>query len=287
MSDHISGRTNIIGVIGDPIEHTRSPAMHNAAFRALGLDCVYVPFHVRDGDAAKALEGMRALNLRGLNVTVPHKQAIAAAVDRLTPAASAVGAVNTVLWDGDALVGDNTDIDGIRRAVGNLLGQDDWPDHAVVFGAGGAARGVVYALTTTPGTKSVTVLNRTVSRAQALADEFDGDVNVVAGPLEKDVVLNALKDAGLAINVSNLGRGELADRSPIPDDWSAIHGGLVVVDSNYDPPETKLMRQVRQAGGRAVNGCDMLVYQGAKSFELWTGKTPDIEVMRQASGIAD
>ena len=276
----IDGSTQIVAVIGDPIAHTLSPAMHNAAFRALGLNWVYVACHVRPDDVGAAVEAVRALGWRGMNVTVPHKQAVMPFLDTLTPGAKAVGAVNTIINREGELVGDNTDIVGILRAV--TEGMAGWPEHVVVLGAGGAARGVVYALTTVASVARVTILNRSVERAQALADEFSGATLVSGEPLEAEHARRALSDAGLVINVTSLGRGPLADQTPLPDEWECLHSNLMCVDSNYSPPRTKLMRQVEAAGGRASNGTDMLLFQGARSFELWTGCSAPVEQMRAA-----
>jgi len=278
----IDGHTEIVAVIGDPIEHTLSPAMHNAAFDALGMNWVYIACHVKPAGVRDAVEAVRALNWRGMNVTVPHKQAVMEGLDELSDAAKAVGAVNTIIHRDGKLSGDNTDVYGILRAIHDGAGVEDPPEHVVVLGAGGAARGIIYALTTLEAVRKVTILNRTVERAERLATEFGGDTEIVAAPLDVDSARRALRDAGLVINVTNLGRGEYANLSPIGDDWNCLHDSLVCIDSNYSPPRTMLMKQIERVGGRAYNGLDMLVYQGARSFELWTGITPPIDVMRNA-----
>jgi len=282
----IDGETQIVAVIGDPISHTLSPAMHNAAFEAVGLNWVYIACHVLPEHVGGAVAAVRALGWRGMNVTVPHKQAVMPFLDELSPAARAVGAVNTIIHDQGWLVGDNTDVVGIIRAVSDGAGVREWPEHVVILGAGGAARGVVYALTTVEAVRRVTILNRTPERAESLAKEFGGGKTRIEGlPLAAEHARRALGDAGLLVNVTSLGRGELAERSPIADEWKCLAPGLLCVDSNYSPPETRLMRQVRAAGGRAFNGLDMLVYQGARSFELWTGLPAPVEVMRRATGL--
>jgi len=280
----IGGKTQIVAVIGDPIEHTLSPAMHNAAFAALGLDWVYVACHVLPERVGASVEAVRALGWRGMNVTVPHKQAVMPFLDELSAAARAVGAANTIIHCDGRLIGDNTDVTGIIRAVTEGAGVTEWPERVVVLGAGGAARGVVYALTTVPRVTRVTILNRTAERAVALAREFGtaGGPAIEGLPLDADHARAAIREAGLLINVTSLGRGALAGQSPLANDWGCLHADLACVDSNYSPPETVLMRQVRAAGGRAFNGIDMLVYQGAQSFELWTGQEAPADVMRRA-----
>ena len=170
----VSGTTRVVVVIGDPIEHTLSPAMHNAGFDALELDWVYIAAHVAPAGVGAAVEAIRALDLSGMNVTVPHKQAVMPFLDELAPDAEAGGAVNTIVNRDGRLIGDNTDVVGIVRAVEGSLGARPWPEHVVVLGAGGAARGVVHAMTTVDAVERVTILNRTAEKADAMADEFDG-----------------------------------------------------------------------------------------------------------------
>jgi shikimate dehydrogenase len=282
----IDGKTRVVAVIGDPIEHTLSPAMHNAGFEALGLNWVYVAAHVDADDVGGAVGSVRALRLAGMNVTVPHKQAVMPHLDELTPAAEAVGAVNTIINRDGTLTGDNSDVVGIIRAVELGAEMTNWPEHVVLLGAGGAARGVVYALTTIETVRRVTILNRTADKAVALASEFSGDTRVEGAALDREHAEAAMADTSLVINVTSLGRGDLADMTPLPDEWDCLHAGLVCVDSNYAPPVTRLMRQVTDAGGKACNGLDMLLHQGARSFELWTEQTAPLDAMREALSTA-
>jgi shikimate dehydrogenase len=281
----IDGTTRIVAVIGDPIEHTLSPPMHNAAFESLGMNWTYVAFHVKHDDVGATVESIRALNMAGINITVPHKQAVIPFLDQLTSEARAVGAVNTIINRDGHLIGDNTDIHGIREAIRIGAGLDPCPENVVLLGAGGAARGVAYALTTIHSVKHVTILNRTAEKAESLAAEFDGETRITGGPLDGTTARNALADAELVINVTSLGRGTYADQTPIPDEWDCLHPGITCIDSNYSPPVTRLMDQVESAGGKAFNGLDMLVFQGARSFELWTGVVPPTQVMKTAIGI--
>ena len=277
----ISGRTRVVGVIGWPIAHSVSPAMHNAAFRALGLDWCYVPFPVRPERLSQALAGVRGLGLGGINVTVPHKQALLALVDELTPEARAVGAVNTVVVKGETLTGHNTDVGGFLRALGDA-GCDAKGLSALVLGAGGAARAVVYALARVGA--QVTLLNRTASRAHDLAREFaalGAGARLEAGPLDEQALRRAAPRAHLIVNTTPLGMWPEVEASPwlegVPFPADALLFDLV-----YNPRETRLMRQARTEGARAVDGLRMLVHQGAEAFELWTGVHPPIEVMYAA-----
>jgi shikimate dehydrogenase len=280
----IDGKTQIAAVIGDPVQHSLSPAMHNAALETLGLNWAYIACHVLPADVPAAVAAVRALNWRGINVTVPHKQAVIAEVDELSDAARAVGAVNTIINRDGRLIGDNTDVVGIIRAVTDGAGLDPVPERVVVLGAGGAARAIVYAMTTIETVRRVTVLNRTESRAVSLAKEFDGsgDTEVRGLPLNRESAVSALADSGLLINATNAGRGALAGDSAIHGSWGCLHESLVCVDTNYSPPRTLLMDLVEAAGGKAYNGLDMLVYQGARSLELWCGHAPPVGVMRDA-----
>lgn len=279
----IDGTTRVVGVIGDPVSHSLSPAMHNAAFKALGLNWVYVAWHVVPEGVEAAVNAVRGLCLPGMNVTVPHKKAVIKFLDELSPAAKAVGAVNTIVNRGGQLYGDNTDVYGILQAIRVGAKMDSVPPVVVVLGAGGAARGIVYALTTLPEVKSIRILNRTLANAEELAREFGTTSSVTAFGLEPHAARHALDGCGLLINATNLGRGKLANISPLPDAWNCIPPRIVCIDSNYSPATTRLMEQVVAAGGVTFNGLDMLVHQGARAFELWTGMMPPVEVMRAAA----
>jgi len=279
---NISGTTAVLGVIGHPVAHSFSPAMHNAAIAALGVDYVYVAFHVPPERVGEAIRGMRALGIRGLNVTIPHKLAVMEGLDAISEEAGAVGAVNTISLEPDGrLTGHNTDVYGFLTALRASAGLDRLPANAVVLGAGGAARAVVYGLGTTPEVEKITVLNRTLDRAERLADDMSKRTGkrIDAGPHSEQG--RALRDAGLLVNVTSLGMRPNVEGSPV-EDASFLHPGLTVYDTVFNPLETTLMRQARAAGARACGGLDMLVFQGARSFEIWTGLQPSPEVMKGA-----
>lgn len=266
----VTGRTRVAGVIGDPVRHSRSPALHNAAFAAAGLDWVYVAFEVGEGEVPSALAGMRSLGLAGLNVTMPHKQAVADAVDVLTPDAQALDAVNTVVPVEGRLVGHNTDGAGFLDSLVLDAGVEVAGRRCLVLGAGGAARAVVRALAGA-GAAEVVVVNRTPAageRAAALA----GSIGRLGTELD-------VGDADLVVNATPLGMGARAGE--LPCDPGRLRGaGQVVVDLVYDPLETAWLAAARTAGATTVDGLGMLVRQAAHAFTLWTGIEAPVEAMR-------
>jgi shikimate dehydrogenase len=261
-------------VIGKPIDHSLSPAMHNAAFEALGLPWRYLAISVPDGHAAEAIEVMRTVPFAGMSVTMPHKAAVAELVDSCTPIATALGAVNCVWWRGEELVGDNTDGAGFLDALHQDEGYDPRGQRTVVLGAGGAARAVIQALGEA-GAAEVVVVNRTASRADAAARLAPGvgrvgSVDDIAG---SDLVVNATS--------VGMGSGEAAERVPV--DVERLGGGQLVVDLIYEPATTALVRSARERGAVAVNGLGMLIHQAAHAFRRWTGEDPPVEVMSAAA----
>ena len=262
----IGPETALCAVLLHPAGHTRSPAMHNAAFRALGIDAVYLAFDVAPAALPDALAGARAFGVRQLAISVPHKEAVMALVDEVDETARAIGAVNTVTRVGDRLVGSNTDWIGLLRAL-ERAGEPG--ERAVVLGAGGTARAAVHALRTRGA--HVTVLNRTVSRAEALAEALDAQA---AGPLD------ALADTPHDVLIQTTKVGLREDRSPVPA--SALRPGTLVFDAVYDPAETRLLADAARAGARPVGGKWMLVHQAAEQLRLWTGREVDPELLARA-----
>ena len=264
----ITGATRVVGIIGDPVGHSRSPAMHNAAFDALGLDWAYVAFPVARGDGAAAVRAVTTLGLAGLNVTMPHKADAAAACDDLAPEAAALGAVNTVVNVDGTLVGHSTDGDGFLRAL-----DDEEIEVAglrvLVVGAGGAARAITHALGRVGA--HVTVAARRSDAARSAASLApDGDAVGLDGI--------AVEGFDVVVNATPLGM----DGEAPPFDTAKLHTGQFVYDTVY-PVETPLLREARAGGLRAAGGLDMLVHQGALSFSLWTGIEPPLDVMRAAA----
>lgn len=279
----IDGNTQLIGLIGYPVAHSFSPLMHNAAAAALGLNVAYVPLPVRPDEMPDALRGLVALGFRGVNVTVPHKEAVMAHLDAIYPATRATGAVNTIVISDGRLTGFNTDWSGFLSDLEShrlaLYGRD-----CLVLGAGGSARSVVYALLRRGG--RVTVLTRRPEQAQQLAAEigpaFPMAATVAVGRLADAPRVAANLDEPVIINTTPLGMsGGLIDQSPWPD-GAPFPPGTFVYDLVYNPAETRFMAQARAAGRRAVNGLGMLVGQAVEAFEVMTSRRPDPAVMRRA-----
>ena len=263
--------TRVAAVIGSPVSHSRSPAIHNAAFAALGLDWVYVAFEVAPGRGADAVAAVRALALAGLSVTMPHKLDVAAAVDELSPAAAALGAVNTVVPLPDGRVaGHNTDGDGFVDSL-RAGGVDPVGMHVVLLGAGGAARAVAVALAAA-GAREVTVVNRTAERAGEVA-RLAGAVGSVGTPAD-------VARADLVVNATSVGMG---GDTTLAVDPSLLSARQVVADLVYHPLDTPLLVAAREAGATTVEGLGMLVHQAARQLTLWTGCEAPIAVMDAAA----
>lgn len=263
-------------VIGHPVRHSRSPAAHNAAFRATGLDWVYLALDVAPGSVPAAFDGVRALGISGLSVTMPHKEAAVAAVDHLSDDARRLGAVNCVVNDDGTLTGHNTDGAGFLAALRAEVDFSPAAATCVVLGAGGAARAVVLALARA-GAEEVAVLNRTASRAE-LAAALAGTAGIAPDP---DTWTRRITAADLVVNATPIGMGTPDDEN-VPFDPVALRVGQVVADLVYQPSTTALVVAARRQGVTALDGRGMLVHQAALSFELWTGVDAPIEVMTNA-----
>ena len=277
----LTGHTRIVGVIGDPVEHSRSPQMHNAAFAKAGLDYVYVPFHVRPKDLAAAIAGFKAINVVGINVTLPHKQAVISHLTSISREAELIGAVNTLTFTDEGIHGDNTDAPGVLRALeenGNM--SVPVGENVVVLGAGGAARAVVVALALA-GVASITIANRTVERAVALAEKMGQKTGIsMQGLGLADAQLPvAIRESMLLINTATVSM-DATHPLLISADW--LQPNTIVYDIVYTPPVTPLMRAAAARGCETLGGMGMLVHQGAIAFEKWTGIAPCTETMHQA-----
>jgi shikimate dehydrogenase len=257
-----------VGLIGWPVEHSRSPVMHNAAFAALGLDWRYILLPIPLDQLTAVVARIRSGELQGANVTIPHKQAVMAYLDAIDPAAQAVGAVNTIVKQEERLIGFNTDTFGFKRSlIETGCAIKDQP--CAILGAGGSARAVVYVLHEL-GARS-TVYARDVEKARA--------VHADSRPLG---TLSEIDPATkLIVNTTPVGLSPNSEASPWPDDLPLPKNALIF-DLLNNPARTKFMRQAEQAGLRAINGWDMLVYQGAAAFAKWTGIEPPVDVMKRA-----
>ena len=259
------------GVIGSPIRHSRSPAIHNAAFAACGLDWVFVAFEVGEGGGAGAVAAARALGLRGLSVTMPLKAEVAAAVDELTPAAAALDAVNTVIVRGGRTIGDNTDGAGFIDSL--PAGWELAGRRCLVLGAGGAARAIVWALAG-QGAAEIVVVNRDPDRAAA-AVELAGGLGRVGAPADAALV-------DLIVNATSVGMAGTPAADRLPIEPALIRPGQLVVDIVVHPPETPLMAAAIGRGAQAIGGQAMLVHQAARAFSAWTGHPAPVDAMLAA-----
>ena len=281
----ITGYTRIVGVMGAPVEHSRSPQMHNAALAKAGLDYVYVPFHVHPGDIASALEGFKALNVVGINVTLPHKEAVLPYLTSISREAALIGAVNTLSFRDGEIHGDNTDAEGFLRALQETEGGDG--EHrlfreVVVLGAGGAARAVVVALALA-GAKRILIANRTTTKSVALAEEMQQKTNVTMhGMGLTDARMDeAVRNSTLLVNTATASMDAAA---PLLIDNTVLSPHTFVYDIVYTPPVTPLMHAAAERGCKTLGGMGMLIHQGAIAFEKWTGIKPCISVFREAFG---
>lgn len=279
----ITGYTRIVGVMGAPVEHSRSPQMHNAALAKAGLDYVYVPFHVHPGDIASALEGFKALNVVGINVTLPHKEAVLPYLTSISREAALIGAVNTLSFRDGEIHGDNTDAEGFLRALQETEGGDG--EHrlfreVVVLGAGGAARAVVVALALA-GAKRILIANRTTTKAVALAEEMQQKTNVTMhGVGLTDMrVDEAVRNSTLLVNTATASMDAAA---PLLIDNTVLSPHTFVYDIVYTPPVTPLMHAAAERGCKTLGGIGMLIHQGAIAFEKWTGIKPCLATLKDA-----
>lgn len=274
----ISGRTGICGIIGDPIEHTMSPVMHNAAFKNKGVDCVYLAFRVKKEELGQAIDGMRALNIRGLNVTIPHKVAVIQFLDELDTLADKIGAINTIVNSNGVLKGYNTDATGFLQALLER-GIEPKGKRVVILGAGGASRAISFILAERGS--SLVVLNRTWDKARVCADRISEifQSEATALKLNRENLATALSQADILVNTTSVGMNPDINQTPVTS--NLLKPGLIVFDIVYNPIKTRLQREAEVAGATVISGLDMLVWQGALVFEKWTGLKAPVELMRE------
>lgn len=275
----IGGGTRVCAVVGDPIEHSLSPPIHNAAFRSLGMDFVYVAFHVRRSELARAIAGIRALGIVGLNVTIPHKTSVIRFLDTIEKTAREIGAVNTITTSSRGLRGYNTDgqaaLEVLQTLGGSLSGTK-----ATILGAGGAARAITYYLSNTVA--SISILNRTRAKGSGLASEITrwsgnkcrsyqlSNANLRKETSESDILINTLPVQAFPRFAKTLTHERL------------VRPGMIVFDANYHQ-ESSFLADAQSVGAKVSDGLDMLVSQAALSFELWTDRKPPIDVMHAAA----
>lgn len=275
-----SYKAELVGVFGHPVAENPTGVMQEAAFQARGLNWRYLTIEVRPEDLAGAMVGLRAFNMRGINLTIPHKVAVIQYLDRLSPEAELMGAVNTVVREGDQLIGHNTDGKGFLRSVREDAGVDPKGKRIVFLGSGGAARAMTVELALA-GAAHITIVNRTPSRGQELAKLLREKTPVTAQfvhwqgeyvvPPEADILVNATP-VGLFPNVEEMPLVVMA----------SIRPDLLVCDVIPNPPRTAFLRAAKARGARTLDGLGMLVYQGAIAFQMWTGVEAPVNVMRRA-----
>lgn len=263
-SGTLSGSTSVYGILGNPVAQSMSPLMHNAAFRLLGIDAIYLPFEVKDLQGAVA--GMRALGIRGASVTHPFKTSILGLIDEIDVTAEKIGAVNTLVFEGDSIRGTNTDWAGAVRCIERLLPIKD--NRFVVVGAGGAARAAIFGIIREGG--NITLVNRAKRKGAALAEAF-GLPFIPLAEIEKG-------SGDCLINTTPVGMYPNVEEMPVPR--GVLNRYRAVVDVIYNPFKTRLLREAEAAGCMVANGLDMFIFQGAEQFRIWTGKEPPVELMR-------
>ncbi|MGQ0793179.1 MAG: shikimate dehydrogenase [Deltaproteobacteria bacterium] len=276
----VKGTTEVYAIFGHPVSHSFSPAMHNAAIAALGLDAVYVPFDVRPEELESAARAVRAMGIRGVNVTIPHKHRIIPFLDEVSAEVSLTGALNTIKNEGGRLRGFNTDVGGFMRALAEDLNIRPKGLTVTLLGAGGAARAVISGLAAA-SVSEIFILNRTLARASALAAQFAPHFRGVSIKAlwqeDGDSIRECLGKSHLLVNSTSAGmKGAGSLEIPI----ECLPRSAAVYDLVYNPRETALVKAARDLGIRASGGLSMLIYQGAESFEIWTGRSAPVEIMR-------
>lgn len=286
MKNEINGKTKIIGVIGKNIKNSLSPLFHNQIILKYSLNFCYLPFQVAETDLGKAIQGIKALNIRGVNITFPYKEKAIEFLDKVEKSARRIGAVNTIVNNKGFLTGYNTDVIGFKKSLqedGEFVIKEK---KAVILGAGGAARAVVYALLEEK-IEEICIFNRTLEKAKKIKQNlssFFPKSRISVFPLEGEDLKDKIEKAHLLVNATSLGMPPRVDITPLPDE-KLFHPNLLVYDLIYHPARTLFLRQAERAGANIINGLPMLVYQGIESFYLWTGLKPEgeevSEIVRQ------
>ncbi len=281
----ITGHTGLTGLLGSPVSHSLSPMMHNTSFQHLGLDYVYLCFDVGEEGLEEAVKGLKRCGIRGFNLTMPDKNKMAELADELSPAASIIGAVNTVVNDNGRLIGHNTDGVGFMQSVRDA-GLDASGKNVTIMGAGGAST-AICAQAALDGVKELRIFARPTSRFHErtlrLADSINKNTAcraVVMDQADQSALKQSLDDSYLLVNATPVGMAPDTDASIITDP-NLLHEGLAVGDVIYNPRETLLLKQAKAAGCRTFNGMYMLLYQGAEAFRLWTGQDMPVDLVKQ------
>lgn len=293
----VDGKTRILGVIGDPIEHTFSPAMHNAGLNALGLNYIYLPFHVTEDRLGECIQGAKAMGIEGLNVTIPHKTNVIKHLDDIDQVASMIGAVNTIQFIYDEenessnqnnesnvrAKGFNTDGYGCVRAIQEKTSVKD--KKVTITGAGGASRAIAFQIANS-GIDELSILNRNIQKAESLADDLKSNLSSIGidigiNAYEIDNLKRELDDSDIFIDTTPLGMYPNVNDNPIAES-DMLHEDLLVNDIVYTPMETSLIKEAIKANAEVVYGYKMLLYQGIRSFEIWLNQEAPVDVMEKA-----
>lgn len=277
----IKATTKLYGIFGHPVDHSLSPLIHNFAFKELALDCVYLGFDIKTGNISAAVNSIKALNIQGINITIPHKEAVVRELDELAESVILTGAVNTVKNENGRLVGYNTDVSGVMRALKEEFNFDPHYKTALVIGAGGASRAVIAGMCLN-GIRQITIVNRTHSKARELinrfSDQFPNIIFKTASLDDEKELKSLISDSDILLNSTSAGMGDIP---PLKLPLSAASKDCLVYDLVYKPNLTPLLKQARELNLKAQSGLSMLLYQGVEAFEIWTGLKPPIKKMRE------
>lgn len=279
----INGSTKLAGIIGYPISHSVSPQMHNAAYEKLGLNYCYLPIPVKPEDLKKALEGIRMLGFVGVNVTIPHKEAVIPYLDEVTKISRLIGAVNVILNQEGRLVGYNTDGSGFIDSLREDVSFDVKGKNAVILGAGGGAKAVSIMLAQDK-VKTMVISDVIYEKAENLCGYINSHFNIApyACPVKSKELRKSIENCDLLVNTTPIGMSPKPDECPIDEDFQ-ISARTLVYDLVYNPLETKLLRLAKSRGAKAVSGIGMLIRQGALAFSLFTEQEPPVKVMQDAA----
>ena len=281
MANRIQGTTTLVGLLGYPLKHSKSPHMHNTSFEALGLDHVYMAFEVQDGFIKEGLDALKLLNAEGGNITMPHKKKVVEYLDDISPDARIIGSVNTIKIEDGKITGYNTDGRGFVKALGEN-GVDFKGKKIVLAGAGGAARAVATQLAF-DGAGEIVMFNRTLSTAEEIIDNINNNIPTCKGralEMDEEVLKEEIKDAAVLVNCTSLGMKATIDQA-IVSSSEDLPKELFVADIVYDPAQTKLLKLAEEAGCKYMNGLMMMIWQGAIAFKIWTGQDMPIDLIKK------
>jgi shikimate dehydrogenase len=284
---YVTGKTKLLGVVGNPLSHSISPELHNTLSNYLGVDAVYMPLKVDREKLGDAIQGLKALDFKGFNVTIPYKSDVVKYVDEISEEASFIGAVNTIKNIDNRLYGYNTDVDGFVNSFKEEAGMGFTGKKVMIIGAGGAARAIAVGVAYN-GAKKITLLNRTLSKAMQIADIIISNIppykerpdSVESFQLDDDLSAEVLQQADIIINTTSLGMHPDIDRMPVAAS-AEFNPNQIVYDVIYNPSKTRFLQQAGNRGCKTINGLGMLIYQGIKAYEIWMNITVPREITRE------